>query len=133
MGRYVAGQLVKELIKKHIQIEGARVLIMGLTFKENCPDLRNTRVIDIIDEMKEYDIQVDVLDPWMNTEEAEQECCITPVKKAEAGVYDAMVLAVAHRQFKDMGSKAIRALGKPNHVLYDLKYVLTADEADIRL
>jgi len=133
MGRYVAGQLIKAMIKKHIQVGGARVLIMGFTFKEDCPDLRNTRVIDIIDELKEYDIHVDVIDPWVNPEEAEQEYSITLVNHAETGVYDAIVLAVAHRQIKDMGGEAIRALGKPDHVLYDLKYVLTADEADIRL
>ena len=133
MGRYVAGQLVKALIKKHIQVEGARVLIMGLAFKEDCPDLRNTRVVDVIEELKEYDIQVDVFDPWVNAEEAEQEYGITPVTEAEKGVYDAMVLAVAHHQFKAMGAKDIRSLGKPINVLYDLKYVLGANDADIRL
>ena len=133
MGRYVAGQLVKALIKKNILVGGARVLIMGLTFKEDCPDLRNTRVVNVIEELKEYDIQVDVLDPWVNAKEAEQEYGVTLVSNAEAGVYDAMVLAVAHHQFKAMGGQAIRALGKSNHVLYDLKYVLDADEVDIRL
>ncbi len=133
MGRYVAGQLVKALIKKHIQVEGARVLIMGLAFKENCPDLRNTRVVDIIEELREYNVQVDVLDPWVSAEEAEEEYGLVPVTEAGAGVYDAMVIAVAHHQFKEMSAQAIRALGKPNHLVYDLKYVLSADESDIRL
>ena len=133
MGRYVAAQLIKAMIKKHIPVGGARVLILGLAFKEDCPDLRNTKVVDIIDELKDYDMQVDVLDPWVRAEEAAQRYDITPVTKSEPGVYDAMVLAVAHREFKEMGAKAIRALGKANHVLYDLKYILSADEADIRL
>jgi len=133
MGRYVAGQLVKALIKKHIQVEGVRVLIMGLAFKEDCPDLRNTRVVDIIDELREYNVQVDVLDPWVNAAEAEEEYGIIPVHEAEAGVYDAIVLAVAHHQFKEMPAQAIRALGKPKHLIYDLKYVLKADESDVRL
>lgn len=133
MGRYVAGQLIKALIKKHIPVGGARILIMGLTFKEDCPDLRNTKVVDIIDELRDYAMQVDVLDPWANAEEAEQKYDIIPLTQAEPGVYDAMVLAVAHQEFKQMGAKAIRKLGKATHVLYDLKYVLSADDADIRL
>jgi len=133
MGRYVASQLIKVLIKKQIQVGEARILIMGLTFKEDSPDLRNTRVVDIIEELKEHDIQVDVLDPWVNAKGAEAECGVTLVSDAETGVYDAMVLAVAHHQFKEMGGQAIRAFGKSSHVLYDLKYVLSADETDIRL
>jgi UDP-N-acetyl-D-galactosamine dehydrogenase len=133
MGRYVAGQLVKALIKKHIQVEGARILIMGLAFKEDCPDLRNTRVVDIIEELKEYNLQVDVFDPWANAAEAEKEYGIMLVPQVESGTYDAMMLAVAHHQFKEMSARDIRALGKLNHILYDLKYVLGVDESDIRL
>jgi UDP-N-acetyl-D-galactosamine dehydrogenase len=133
MGSYVASQLIKAMIKKQIRVDGSRVLVMGLAFKENCPDLRNTRVVDIIDELKEYDVEVDVVDPWVNVTEAEEEYGITPVREAEAGVYDAIVLAVAHHQFKEMSAQAIRAMGKSNHLLYDLKYVLTAGESDIRL
>jgi UDP-N-acetyl-D-galactosamine dehydrogenase len=133
MGTYVVAQLVKAMTKKRIQVEGAKVLVMGLTFKENCPDLRNTRVVDIVAELKDYNCHVDVYDPWVSVEEAQHEYGITPITKAHAGTYDAIILAVAHNQFKDMGAAAIRALGKPTAVLYDLKYVLTAQETDLRL
>ncbi|AKX49189.1 Vi polysaccharide biosynthesis protein VipA/TviB [Thiopseudomonas alkaliphila] len=133
MGAYVVGQLVKAMLKKRIHVQGARILIMGLTFKENCPDLRNTRVVDIVKELNEYGIQVDVFDPWVTPEEAQREYGISPVASPEQGAYDAMVLAVSHDEFKQMGAAAIRALGKPEHILYDLKYLLAADEADLRL
>ena len=133
MGEYVVGQLIKAMINKRIHVQGARILIMGLTFKENCPDLRNTRVVDIVEELKEYGIQVDVYDPWVDAKEAEHEYGITPVTQPETGAYDAMVLAVSHNEFKEMGAEKIRALGKTGHVLYDLKYLLTAEESDIRL
>ena len=133
MGAYVVGQLVKAMLKKRIHVQGARILIMGLTFKENCPDLRNTRVVDIVKELNDYGIQVDVFDPWVNPEEAQREYDISPVASPEQGAYDAMVLAVSHAEFKQMGAAAIRALGKPEHILYDLKYLLAADEADLRL
>jgi UDP-N-acetyl-D-galactosamine dehydrogenase len=106
---------------------------MGLTFKENCPDLRNTRVVDIIEELKDYKAQADVFDPWADPAQAQHEYGITPVQKPEPGAYDAIVLAVAHQQFKTMGVQAIRALGKPEHVLYDLKYLLPVDGSDLRL
>ena len=133
MGSYVVAQLVKAMTKKRIHVEGARILVMGLTFKENCPDLRNTRVVDIVAELKEYNCVVDVFDPWVTASEAEREYGISPVNHPEACCYDAIVLAVAHRQFRQMGASAIRALGKNNAVLYDLKYVLSAQEADLRL
>lgn len=133
MGSYVVSQLVKAMTKKRIQVQGSRVLVMGLTFKENCPDLRNTRVVDIVRELGEYNIEVDVYDPWVSAEEAVHEYGITPVPSAVNGKYDAIILAVSHHQFVEMGAQAIRALGKPDHVLYDLKYVLSADEADLRL
>lgn len=133
MGAYVVAQLVKLMTKKRIHVEGAKVLVMGLTFKENCPDLRNTRIVDIITELKDYNCEVDVYDPWVSIEEAQHEYCITPTTEPTAGTYDAIILAVAHHQFKDMGATAIRALGKPNAVLYDLKYVLTTKESDLRL
>jgi len=138
MGAYVVAQLVKAMTKKRIQVEGANVLVMGLTFKENCPDLRNTRVVDIVSELQEYNCDVDVYDPWVDISEAQQEYGIKPYTELPApnggeGYYDAIILAVAHRQFKDMGAIAIRAIGKPNTVLFDLKYVLTADESDLRL
>ncbi len=133
MGAYVVTQLVKGMIKKKIQVEGAKVLVLGLSFKENCPDIRNTKIIDIVHELQEYHIQADVYDPWVDASEAEHEYGITPVQTLENGQYDAVVLAVAHEQFKAMGVEAIRALGKANHVLYDLKYVLRQSESDLRL
>jgi len=133
MGSYVVSQLVKAMTKRQIQVQGAKVLVMGLTFKENCPDLRNTRIVDILKELGEYSMDVDVYDPWVDPAEADHEYGITPVKMPEKGAYDAIILAVSHHQFVSMGAEGIRALGKAQHVLYDLKYVLTADQADIRL
>jgi UDP-N-acetyl-D-galactosamine dehydrogenase len=133
MGAYVVVQLVKAMTKKRIQVEGAKVLVMGLAFKENCPDLRNTRVVDIVAELKEYNCEVDVYDPWAVVEEAQHEYGITPIAKPEGGTYDAIILAVAHHQFKNMGAAAIRGLGKSASVLYDLKYVLSTQESDLRL
>lgn len=133
MGCYVVAQLVKAMTRRRIHVDGARVLVMGLTFKENCPDLRNTRVIDIVAELRDYHCDVDVFDPWVTVEEAEREYGITPIATPTAGKYDAIILAVAHQQFTSMGAQAIRVLGKPNAVLYDLKYVLNASEADLRL
>jgi len=123
MGAYVAGQLVKAMLKKRIQVEGSRVLVMGLTFKENCPDLHNTRVVDILKELAEYDVTVDVCDPWASPEEAQHEYG-TRLKDPEDGASDAIIVAVAHRQFLDMGADQIRARGRPRHILYDLKYLL---------
>jgi UDP-N-acetyl-D-glucosamine/UDP-N-acetyl-D-galactosamine dehydrogenase len=133
MGGYVASQLVKAMAQKSIPIHGARVLVMGLTFKENCPDIRNTRIVDIVSELKEYGCQVDIYDPWVNPEEVQHEYGLLTVKNVAPQTYDSVVLAVAHHQFKSMGSSGIRALGKPTHVLYDLKYLLTAEESDLRL
>jgi UDP-N-acetyl-D-galactosamine dehydrogenase len=133
MGVYIAGQLVKALIKKQIQVGGARILIMGLAFKENCPDLRNTKVVDIIAELKEYRMNIEVFDPWVDKDAAVREYDIVPINEPETGAYDAIIMAVAHTQFKALGAPAIRTLGKDNHVIYDLKYVLSADESDIRL
>ncbi|HLS17444.1 MAG TPA: Vi polysaccharide biosynthesis UDP-N-acetylglucosamine C-6 dehydrogenase TviB [Paenalcaligenes sp.] len=132
MGSYVASQLIKAMLKKRIQIEGARVLIMGLSFKENCPDLRNTRVVDIVAELKEYGIHTDVFDPWVDPQEAKQEYDINLVDP-EPGQYDGMIIAVAHDQFKELGAQGIRRLGRESHVLYDLKYVLDRDDSDLRL
>ncbi len=133
MGEYVVTQLVKTMIKKRIQVEGARVLILGLSFKENCPDVRNTKVIDIVHELQEYNVDVDVYDPWVDITEAEHEYNIKPVVKPQDNHYDGIILAVAHQEFVDMGIGAIRALGKNQHVLYDLKYIFSKDDSDIRL
>jgi len=133
MAHYVVSQLIKGMLKKRIQVEQANVLVMGLTFKENCPDLRNTKVIDIVEELKEYNVNVDVVDPLCACEEAQQEygICLTPDPKA--GQYDAIILAVAHNQFKEMGIENIKALGKASHVLYDLKCLLPKESVDMRL
>lgn len=133
MGAYVVTQLVKGMIKKKIQVEGAKVLVLGLSFKENCPDIRNTKVIDIVKELQEYHMDVDVYDPWIDSEETQHEYGLIPVKQPTAGQYDAVILAVAHNEFKEMGVEAIRSLGKASHVLYDLKYILAQSESDIRL
>ncbi|GAA5185173.1 Vi polysaccharide biosynthesis UDP-N-acetylglucosamine C-6 dehydrogenase TviB [Acinetobacter kookii] len=133
MGAYVVTQLVKGMLKKRIQVEDAKVLILGLSFKENCPDIRNTRIIDIVNELKEYHVNVDVYDPWVDRAEAEHEYGIDPVSTLTENSYDAIILAVAHHQFKEMGVEKIRALGKAEHVLYDLKYVLAQSESDLRL
>ena len=133
MGAYVVSQLVKAMLKRRITVEGARVLVMGLTFKENCPDLRNTRIVDIVKELGEYNIQADVYDPWVDVAEAQHEYGLTPIDAPRQGAYDAVIVGVAHEQFKAMGADAIRALGKKEHVIYDLKYVLPRNAADLRL
>jgi len=133
MGAYVAGQLVKAMVRKRIQVDGARVLVLGLTFKENCPDQRNTRVIDIVHELTDYNISVDVHDPWVNAEEAVREHGISLVQDLPRGVYDAVVVAVAHDQFRAMGAEQVRSLCCDQHVLYDLKYVFGKNESDLRL
>ena len=134
MGAYVASQLVKRMTKERIQVQGARVLVMGLTFKENTPDLRNSRVVDIVKELAEYDISVDVHDPWADPDDAAAEYGVTLVEAPEKGTYDAVIVAVAHRQYVAMGAEHIRSFGRTEkHVLVDLKYVLARDESDIRL
>jgi len=133
MGAYVVTQLVKAMTRRRLQVFGSRVLIMGLTFKENCPDLRNTRVVDIIEELKDYKVQTDVFDPWADPQQAQEEYDITLVQKPELDAYDAIVLAVAHHQFKTMGVEAIRAFGKSDHIIYDLKYLLPVHGSDLRL
>ena len=133
MGEYVVSQLVKAMVKASISVAGSRVLVMGLTFKENCPDLRNTRVVDIVAELEDYGVEPVVYDPWVSVGEAQHEYGITPISEPEAGAYDAIILAVSHEQFRELGAAGIRALGKNKHVLYDLKYLLTADESDLRL
>lgn len=133
MGAYVASQLIKAMIKKSIQIEGAHVLIMGLAFKENCPDLRNTRVVDVLHELADYNMQIDVYDPWVDAAEAEHEYGISLISKLESDVYDAVVLAVAHDQFKEMGAKGVLNCAKPGAIIYDLKFILPNFVACMRL
>ena len=133
MGAYVVSQLVKNMLKKQIQVDGANVLVMGLTFKENCPDLRNTKITDIVAELKEYNINVDITDPWCSSEEAEHEYGLSLIQNPNQDKYDAIILAVAHNEFKELGVENIRKLGNKNHVLYDLKYLLPKENVDMRL
>ncbi len=133
MGEYVVSQLVKTMIKRKLPVNGANVLVMGLTFKENCPDVRNTKVVDILAELNEYDANVDVYDPWVNPEEAKHEYGVELIDKPQNAHYDAVIFAVAHNEFKALSSADIKALMKAEHVIYDLKYMLDPQLADIRL
>ena len=133
MGAYIAGQMVKKMLKCRIQIDGARILVLGLTFKENCPDLRNTHVVDVIDELRDYGARVDVHDPWADAAEARAEYGIDLLASPEAGAYDGVVLAVAHNTYRDQGAEALRAYGRYPHVFCDLKSVFAQDKSDLRL
>lgn len=133
MGAYVVGQLVKTMIRRRIQIDGSRVLVMGLTFKENCPDLRNTRVIDVIKELGDFGIKVDVYDPWVDPKEAKQVFGLDMVKDPDVGAYDGLMLTVAHDNICEGGAEKIRSFGRPNHILYDIKSVFAPDESDLRV
>jgi UDP-N-acetyl-D-galactosamine dehydrogenase len=133
MGGYVAEQVFKLMSQSHLRVSDSRVLVLGLAFKENCADLRNTRVIDVVRELQSYSVKVDVYDPWVDAAEAQQEYDVTPVTRPDSGAYDAIVLAVAHRQFRELGIEGIRAMGKKNCVLYDVKHVLPYTEVDGRL
>ena len=133
MGKYVANEIINLMTKKRIQVVDSNILVMGLTFKEDCPDIRNTRVVDVVQELSGFHCNIDVYDPWIDKEESIREYGITPVEQPEPGKYDAVIIAVAHHQFKAMGITAIRALGKKNHVLYDIKYIFPAEKVDGRL
>ncbi len=133
MGPYVADQLVRLMAKRGVSLVGARVLILGLSFKENCPDVRNTRVVDIVRELAQYHVRVDVHDPWIDAAEAEREHGLELVAQPETGAYDAVILAVAHRQFIELGAAGVRAFGKPVSILYDVKSVLPREAVDGRL
>ena len=133
MGNYMVTQIIKLMLNKRIHINEAKILIMGLAFKENCPDLRNTRVIDMIKEFNNYGAKVDVYDPWVDPNETQQAYGFTPLSAPQPGSYDAIILAVKHKQFTEMGAEKIRALGKACHVLYDVKYILPANQVDGRL
>jgi UDP-N-acetyl-D-galactosamine dehydrogenase len=133
MGQYVVSQVVKRMIAADISPKSARALVLGLTFKENCPDLRNTRVVDIVSELGSYGTTVDVHDPWVNTEEAKSEYGIELVAEPGEGAYDAVLIAVGHHQFQALGADGIRRFGKPTSLVYDIKYVLPRGAADDRL
>ena len=133
MGSHVVDQVLKLMTKKNIQAYGANILIMGLAFKENCPDLRNTRVVDLIKGFENFNCTVDVYDPWVDKDQAAYELKFKPIDEPIQGNYDAVILAVAHDEFKALSIKKIRSFGKNNHVLYDIKYVLDANDSDGRL
>jgi len=133
MGQYVAETVARLMMRKRINVVDARVLVLGLSFKENCPDLRNTKVVDIVRNFESFNAKVDIYDPWVDAGEAFDEYRVRLTGQLQPGTYDAIVLAVSHREFVEMGIAKLRALGKPNAVIYDVKYVLSADEVDGRL
>ncbi|OOY04247.1 Vi polysaccharide biosynthesis UDP-N-acetylglucosamine C-6 dehydrogenase TviB [Thioclava sp. F28-4] len=133
MGAYVAGRLVKAMLKRGIPVAGSRVLVLGLTFKENCPDLRNTKVVDVLRELSDYGVQVDVCDPWVDHEEAVAAYGLHPVKIPKEATYDGIVLAVAHEEFRNMEADGLRRFGRPKSVLFDLKAVFDDELSDLRL
>jgi UDP-N-acetyl-D-galactosamine dehydrogenase len=133
MGAYVAARVIKLMMRRNLLRSDSRVLILGLTFKENCPDLRNTRVVDIARELADYGIAADVWDPWVDAQEARREYGIAPIAEPAEGDYDAVILAVAHRQFAELGAGRVRAFGKPGAVLFDVKHLFPADAVDGRL
>lgn len=133
MGEYIATRLIKCMLQRQISVNAARILVLGLTFKENCPDLRNTRVVDLVGELQSCGMRVDVCDPLASPDEAKREYGIATTQAPAEGAYDAVVLAVAHDQFREMGEADIRRFGKPLHILYDLKHVLPTGGSDLRL
>jgi UDP-N-acetyl-D-glucosamine/UDP-N-acetyl-D-galactosamine dehydrogenase len=133
MGAYVVHSVMKMMMKRGTASRNNKILVLGLTFKENCPDLRNTRVVDIVKEFAEYGAEVDLYDPWVNPDEAEHEYGLRPIGELTNGAYDAVIIAVAHREFVAMGSQQIRALCKPDGVLYDVKHILPVQDVDARL
>ena len=132
MGEYVVSQLIKRMIKNKQQVNGSKVLLMGLTFKENCPDLRNTKVVDIISELEEYNINIDIYDPWVSKDEALEEYGLSLIEKP-ANDYEAVIVAVAHNEFMDLGANGVRNLLKKDGLLYDLKSLFEKNKSDIRL
>jgi UDP-N-acetyl-D-galactosamine dehydrogenase len=133
MSLYVASQIIKRMVSRGMQLLESRVLVLGLAFKENCPDVRNTKVVEIIGELTSYGAKVDVCDPWVDAQDAKFTYGIDLVNEPEKGTYDVVVLAVAHDQFREMGEQGVRSFGKESSILYDVKYVLPADAVDDRL
>lgn len=133
MGEYVATQLIKEMVKKRIQVVGSKILVMGLSFKENCPDIRNTKIVDMVKALKEYELDIDIYDPWVNIQEASDEYGLTPISTLGKFKYDAIILAVAHDQFKSMTLDDYKRISQESYVLFDLKYILNKDESTLRL
>ena len=133
MGLYVASEVIRLMIAKRIHLVGARILVMGLAFKENCPDVRNTKVVDVVNELGKSHAQVDVYDPWVDAEQAKAEYELEMIDEPKTSAYDAVILAVAHRQFKELGAEKIHSYGRESHVLYDIKHLLAAADVDGRL
>jgi len=134
MGHFVVSEVVKLMASKKLNIVDAKILMLGLTFKENCPDLRNTRVVEMIEELTNtYNAKVDVFDPWVDKQEAKAVYNLNLIDQPRVGHYDAIIIAVSHKQFKEMGLDGVKALGKENHVLYDIKYLFPSDGVDGRL
>lgn len=133
MGEYVATQLIKEMVKQRIQVVGSKILVMGLSFKENCPDIRNTKIVDMVNSLKEYDLDIEIYDPWVDHKEAQLEYGLKPVNVLLENNYDAIILAVAHDEFKSMTLEDYTKISKSNYVLYDLKYILDHNDSTIRL
>jgi UDP-N-acetyl-D-galactosamine dehydrogenase len=133
MGAYVAQEVVRLMTERHIMVADSKILILGLAFKENCPDLRNSKVVDVINELKRFDADVDVFDPWVDSDAAFHEYGIHPIKKPKLAVYDAIVIAVGHDEFKVMGAREIRRWAKKTHVLYAVKYLFATEQSDGRL
>lgn len=133
MGQYVVSQLIKLMVHRSIDVPNSRILVLGFTFKENCPDIRNTRVIDIVTELSDYRCRVDVFDPVANPDDVDHEYSLSLVSVPDPGAYQAIIIAVAHDIFKQWGEAKIRSFGADNHVIYDLKYLLAPQAADLRL
>ena len=133
MAIYVANEVARLMLSRLIHVRGSRILVLGLTFKENCPDIRNSKVVDVIRELEKFGAKVDVYDPWADAAEAKHEYGIKPVRKLEPQKYDGVVVAVGHDEFKSLGVRGVRKLCKPKHVIYDIKYVFPAKATDGRL
>ena len=133
MASFVSSQLIKLLAQKNIKINGSKILILGLSFKEDCPDIRNTKVVEIIKDLQEYNCNVSVFDPWVNKDEAKKEYGINLLSNVKTNQFDAILIAVPHNHFKKMGIKKIKMYGKSNHVVFDLKYLFPASYVDKRL
>ncbi len=133
MGSYVVSQLIKKMLQKRIHVNECNVLIMGFAFKENCPDIRNTRIVDIVEELRAYECSVDIFDPWVDADEVRHEYGLELTPAPAPGAYDAVIIAVRHDQIVAMGAEKIRSFGKDNHIVYDLKSVLDLGQSDLRL
>jgi UDP-N-acetyl-D-glucosamine/UDP-N-acetyl-D-galactosamine dehydrogenase len=133
MALYVAGEIAKLMVNKRIHVKGSRALVLGLTFKENCPDIRNSKVVDVVRELQRYGATVDVYDPWADGPECRHEYGLRPIRTLKGRSYDVAVVAVAHREFRELGAEGIRRLCKRNHVVYDIKHVFPASQTDGRL